>query len=54
MVKAQDNVIACFKDQGSAYQLRDEKQSEFPNSCHVHVQKHVVFEDYEDRESRRA
>lgn len=53
-VKKNDVTIAVFETQKAAYRLREEKREELPNDCHVAVEKHVLFEDYDDRERLRS
>jgi len=49
-----DNIVAVFSEANSAYQLREKKQDELPDSCHVHVDKHVLYKDLSDRENVRS
>lgn len=53
-VKADDNIVAIFKRQKDAYKLRAEKTNSLPESCYVRVEKHVLFEDIDDRERLRS
>lgn len=53
-VKKGDTIVACFEEKAPAYQVRTEKREELPDSCHVHVDKQILFEDYDDRERLRS
>jgi hypothetical protein len=44
-----DTIVAIFEKKSSAYKLRNEKRDELPDSCHVRVDKQILYSDLDDR-----
>jgi hypothetical protein len=53
-VKKDGEIIALIEEKSSAYQLRNEKRGELPDSCHISADKQMLFEDLADRERLRS
>lgn len=53
-VKKDGSIVATFEEKRYAYELRTEKRKELPDSCHIQVEKHILFENLQERNELRS